>query len=359
MKVLVTGSAGFIGSYVSRSLIWRGDDVVGIDNFNDYYPRDCKEFNLDLVRIAVGKNPKKFKDNQINSVFEKIEKFYPGKKAKKTGSFEFSEGDIVDYKFLSDLFEKEKFDGVIHLAAMAGVPLSTKKPKLYTIVNVDGTVNLLDLAQKHGVKKFIFGSSSSVYGNREDKKVTEEDDVSKAVSVYGASKVAGEVICHAFHEIYGLPVIIDRIFGPIYGPLQRPYGMFHQRAVNYLHNGKTLQIYGKHGLETAKDSTYIDDQVSGILACLDCDRDFEVFNIGTSDPKKIKTWIDSVEKAFDEKLKINVIDADKADVVSSADIKKAKEILGYKPSVDMYEGVKRQVEVFKAMPDWYKSMDNV
>ncbi|NMB69775.1 NAD-dependent epimerase/dehydratase family protein [candidate division WWE3 bacterium] len=361
MNILVTGAAGFIGSYISRALIWRGDSVIGIDNFNDYYPRNCKEFNVDLLNATANNNLLYYSKDLINPVYTALDNFAQNvyKKSENPGSFKFYEGDIVDYEFLSKVYSENKIDAVIHMAAMAGVPYSTKMPRLYTKVNVDGTVNLLNLSKDNGISKFVFASSSSVYGDREDKKVTEEDDVSKAVSVYGASKVAGEVLCHAFHVIYGLPVVIDRIFGPIYGPLQRPYGMFHQRAINYLYNKKTIQIYGKKGLETAKDSTYIDDQVKGILACLDCNYDFEVFNIGTSDPKPIKIWIDTVEKAFDEKLKLEIIDVDKADVASSADISKAKKMLNYDPHTDMYVGVKRQVDVFKMMPDWYKTMEKV
>lgn len=359
MKILVTGAAGFIGSYVARALLWRGDDVVGIDNFNDYYPRNCKEINTDLVNMASEGKPIYTDAKIINPIYEKIESFYKVKPLKDRGVYKFYDGDITNFELLTELFSKEKPDAVIHLAAMAGVPYSTKNPRIYAQVNVDGTVNLLTLAKEHNLKRFVFGSSSSVYGNREDKKVTEEDDISKAVSVYGASKVSGEVLAHAFYTIFGLSITVDRIFGPIYGPLQRPYGMFHQRAINYCHNNKTLTIYGRNGLETAKDSTYIDDQVNGLLACLDCDYKFEVFNIGTSDPKSINYWIDTVEKGFDKKLNYELIEKDVADVISSADISKAKRMLGYEPHTNMYDGIKRQVEVFKVMPKWYQTMDNV
>jgi UDP-glucuronate 4-epimerase len=359
MKILVTGAAGFIGSYVSRALIWRGDNVVGIDNFNDYYPRNCKDFNVDLIRMAANLNPQTYELKEVTSVYAKIESYRNRALDTQNGTFKFYEGDITDFEILKKIFKKEKIDTVVHLAAMAGVPYSTKNPRIYASVNVDGTTNLLTLSKDNAIKRFVFASSSSVYGNREDKKVSEEDNVMQAVSIYGASKVAGEVICHAFNVIFGIPIVIDRIFGPIYGPLQRPYGMFHQRAINYAHNNKTITIYGKKGLETAKDSTYIDDQVDGILKCLDSDYPFEVFNIGTSDPKPIKIWIDTIEKAFNKKLNLEVVDADKADVVSSANITKARKMLNYSPKADMYEGVKRQVEVFKLMPAWYQSMENV
>lgn len=359
MKVLVTGAAGFIGSYVSRALVWRGDDVVGIDNLNDYYPRNCKEFNIDLNYLSAKSDPKSFALAEVTPVYKKLEEFYDDGVKTDRGTFSFFEGDITDFSFLEKLFKEEKFDAVIHLAAMAGVPYSTKNPRIYAYVNVDGTTNLLTLSKDNSIKRFVFASSSSVYGNREDKKVSETDDVSKAVSVYGASKVAGEVICHAFHTIFGTSIVIDRIFGPIYGPLQRPYGMFHQRALNYIHNQKTITIYGKHGLDTAKDSTYIDDQVRGLIACLDCESTFDVFNIGTADPKKISYWIESVEKGYGAKLKLELVDKDTADVVSSADISKAQSLLGYLPKMAMPTGVKRQADVFKLMPAWYQTMQNV
>lgn len=341
---------------MSKALLWRGDDVVGIDNFNDYYPRKCKEFNVDLVRLVSGDLSLTLDRSEVEPVFEKIAG-YQEKTANAAGSFAFFEADVVDYKSLEDIFSNVHFDAVVHLAAMTGVPLSTEKPQVYTQVNVDGTVNLLKLSVETGVKKFLFGSSSSVYGNREDKKVKEEDDVTKAVSIYGATKVAGEVLSHAYSQIFDVSVVVARIFGPIYGPLQRPYGMLHQRAINYLHNGKKLKICGKHGLETAKDATYIDDEVDGILKCLNHNCDFEIFNIGTSNPLPIKTWLDAIGKAYGKEAGYEVVDVDKADVVSSADISKARKVLGYNPRMDMYEGVKRQVEVFKLMPSWYQKME--
>jgi len=361
MKILVTGAAGFIGSNVARALLWRGDDVVGLDNFNDYYPRRCKELNVDLTARAAGEPPIYAFGDVVDTIYPMLSEYgrraYPC--APAPGAFTFVTGDIVDFAAMETLFAAQCFDGVVHLAAMAGVPYSTRQPRLYTQVNVDGTVNLLTLSKDAGVKKFVFASSSSVYGDRADTQVTEEDDVSRAVSVYGASKVAGEVLCHAFHKIYGLPVVIDRVFGPIYGPLQRPYGMFHQRAINYLYNGRTISIYGKNGLQTAKDATYIDDQVRGLLACLDCAYPFDIFNIGTAHPLPISTWIDAVETAFQQRLRVDIIDVDAADVVSSADIARAQRLLGYAPTTDMYEGVRRQVAVFQRLPAWYRTMETV
>ncbi len=362
MKVLITGGAGFIGSHLARALLWQGYDVVAVDNFNFYYPRKCKEFNVDLIRLAAGNEPQWFSRDDLRDPFALLKQYFEkgfGSVVSSVGTFVFYEMDFADNDALAGVFGKHSFDAIVHLGAMGGVPYSTKDPRLYTEVNVVGTVNLLTLAKDQGVAKFLFASSSSVYGNREKEKVLETDDVTNAMSVYGASKVAGEVLCHAFHQIYGLKVGVIRIFGPVYGPLQRPYGMLHQRAINYVFNEKRLSIYGRNGLETAKDSTYIDDEVRGFLQCLQSDFDFEIFNLGTSHPLPIRVWFDAITKASGKEVLYDVVEVDKADVISSADIGKAREILGYEPQVSMEEGVRRQVEVFKTMPLWYQQMEKV
>ncbi len=358
MKILVTGGAGFIGSYIVRALIRRGDDVVALDNFNEYYPRRCKEFNVDLINMLVGlptQNPLA----EIRPVFEKMESYYADSETKPKGSFKFFEADIVDAPKMNEIFKENKFDAVIHLAAWAGVPMSIEKPLTYVSVNVSGTANLLDACRKFGVKKFVFGSSSSVYGDRGGEVVNENDDVMHAVSPYGATKVAGEVLCHASSVVYGIDIAINRIFGPVYGPLQRPYGMFIQRAINFAYNKKDISIYGSKGLETAKDSTYVDDQVDGFLRMLDYKTNFDVFNIGTANPQPIKLWINTIEKTLGMPLKYKIAEVDRGDVTSSADINKAKKILGYEPRMDMEEGIRRQVEIFQLMPEWYKKMERV
>jgi UDP-glucuronate 4-epimerase len=357
MKILVTGGAGFIGSFLVRQLLQRGNYVVAIDNFHEYYPRKCKEFNVDLINHTVKLNLQYCQEHEISYVHSTLEKYYPSSELQ--GNFRFIECDILDREKLSRIFNEHDFDAIVHLGALAGVPKSTKDPHSYTEVNVNGTVNLLDFANKHDIKKFVFASSSSVYGNREDKKVHEEDNVMRAVSVYGATKVAGEVLCHAFHSVFGLNISVARIFGPIYGPLQRPYGMLAQRAINYTHNNKTLSVFGRYGLDTSKDSTYIDDQVNGLMLALDKCSGFEVFNLGTSSPSSIRTLIHSVQNAHAKNLNFELISPNKADVVSSADISKAREHLDYEPKMDFSEGLRRQVEIFNAMPDWYKEMEDI
>jgi UDP-glucuronate 4-epimerase len=357
MKILVTGAAGFIGSYVSRALIQRGDDVVAIDNFQEYYPRVCKEFNLDLVNLSAGQPLQFAKTEEIQPVYEKLSSYYSAAQS-KLGKFIFEKIDIVDFEKLKDLFEKHKPDAVIHLAAMAGVPLSAKKPRLYTQVNVDGSVNLLELSKEFGIKQFVFASTASAYGQK-DHKVKEEEGVSYPWSIYGATKSAFEAISHAFYKLFGMNIAIARIFGPIYGPLQRPYGMLIQRVINYIHNDKTITVYGIKGLETAKDFTYIDDEVDGLLLCLDKNVGYNAYNIGTSDAIPIKSWFEAAGEAMGTPIKYEIVDADPGDVATSADITKAQTILGYEPQMDYKEGVRRQAEIFQLMPEWYKKMDTV
>lgn len=359
MTILITGAAGFIGSELARTLIRQGQNVIGIDNFNEYYPRRCKEFNLDLIRLSANQEARETEDKELQTVFAKLQEYNLSAIQEEPGSFQFHEIDIVDFNKLKELFQKQHITAIVHLAAWAGVPLSTKKPRTYAKVNVEGTTNLLKLAADYNVDKFLFASSSSVYGHRVQEHVKETDTITNAESVYGATKVAGEVLCHAFYKSRGLKSAIIRIFGPIYGPLQRPYGMLHQRAINYTHNNKTLQIYGRNGLETAKDATYIDDEVQGIIKILESDFEYEIYNIGTANPLPIKHWLTCIEKAFEKKLQLNIGDADTADVTSSADISKAQEKLRYQPQVSMEEGVRRQVEVFKLMPEWYQRMEDV
>jgi UDP-glucuronate 4-epimerase len=229
---------------------------------------------------------------------------------------------------------------------------------LYTKVNVDGTVNLLEACKNNKVAKFVFASTASAYGQK-DHKVKEEEGVAFPWSVYGATKSAGEVMCHAFYKLFGINVAVARIFGPIYGPLQRPYGMLIQRAINYVHNNKELQIYGVKGLETAKDFTYIDDEVDGLLLALDKINGYEQFNLGTSDAIALKNWFTAIGDAMKTPVTYKIIDADPGDVATSADITKAKNVLGYLPKMNYKEGVRRQVEVFNLMPEWYKTMEKV
>lgn len=353
-KVLVTGAAGFIGSFLSRALVNRGDEVVGIDNFDSYYPQKAKEFNLDLVRLAAGQDSVSFQESELSPVYVKLQEFSQFQ-PEVVGSFKFFELDIRSYDGLKQLFGSERFDQVVHLAAMAGVPRSLDNPRLYTEVNVDGTVNLLDLSVKYDIKKFVFASSSSVYGGREDVPFKESDDVSKPISPYAATKRMAELMCFTFHYLHKLPVIIARIFGPVYGPLQRPYGMAAQRFIRQVFHDKPMTVYGNGDM--GRDSTYIDDEVDGIIRCLDSDIGFDIFNIGAGKPVTVLEVVDHVKGLFGKGGIVHVDQPLTEVPITFADISKAKQLLGYAPKVSFSDGLRRQFEVFQLMPDWYKSLE--
>jgi UDP-glucuronate 4-epimerase len=327
MKVLVTGSAGFIGSYVSRALLLRGDSVVGIDNFYPYYPRQAKEYNNKLTQ----------------------------EEALKTGcEYKFIEGDIRDAKLLDTLFKTENLDKVIHLAAMAGVPASLKDPKLYVEVNVDGTTNLLDCCAKFGILNFVFASSSSVYGNRKDVPFKETDNVDYPISPYAATKRMGEILLWTYNHLYKFPISALRFFG-VYGPLQRPYGMVIQRFIKQLDHGEPFTIYGDGSM--ARDYTYIDDIVAGVLSALDKNYAFEIFNLGNSYPVTVLEIAKEVEKQMEKTAKINFVDQPPTEVaVTYADLTKSKEMLGYNPTWQVSRGIEKQVEEYLKMSAWYKDM---
>ncbi len=354
--ILVTGGAGFIGSYVARKLLSRGDNVVLIDNFHEYYSRKAKEFNLDLTRLWCKKEVESIPKKEILSVFEKFKEYYDWESLKDFGELTFYEGDIRDTELLKKIFSEKKIDKVIHLAAMAGVDLSITEPHLYTDVNVLGTVALLDQCVENNVEKFVFGSSSSVYGSRNKVPFVEDDDTQKPFSPYAATKRMSEIMNYTYHELYGINIINARIFGPIYGPLQRPFRMINQRFINRAYHGEKLPIFGD-GKEGGRDTTYIDDEVDGLIKCLDCEINFDTVNIGSG---KVVTPIEvanSVKKILG-KGEVEFIPRPKGEVpITYADVEKSKKLLGFSAKWDFEEGLKRQIEIFLLMPEWYKNMD--
>lgn len=356
MKILVTGAAGFIGSYLSRALIWRGDDVVGYDNFHEYYPKECKEFNIDLVDLASGRNVQYFPKKVVEPIYQKLEKWTDKKISKERGYFEFIEGDIRNFEFLEYVFDKHKFDAVIHLAAMAGVPLSLKQPRLYTSVNVDGTINLLNLSSTHDIKNFVFASSSSVYGNANKVPFREDDLMNRPISPYASSKLAGEVFCHTFHHNFKMPVSCLRFF-TVYGPLQRPYGMAIQRFITQAYRDLGMTVYGDGSM--ARDYTYVEDTVSGIVSALDKKHDYEIFNLGNSTPVTVLKLTEEIAKAMGKEQKIDFVNRPSTEVdITYADVSKANKMLGYDPKTDVDEGISKQVDMYLSMPDWYRKLEN-
>ncbi len=309
MKILVTGGAGFIGSSVAEKLLARGDEVVVIDCFDNFYDPKIKRRNIG----AALKNP----------------------------SYKLVEGDIRDLKLLKDLFGREKFDRVFHLAARAGVRPSIADPLLYEDVNVRGTMNLLEAAKENSLPGFIFASSSSIYGNNKKVPFSETDFVDNPVSPYAATKKACELVCHTYHHLYGLNISCLRFF-TVYGPRQRPEMAIH-KFTRLIDQGKPVPMFGDGS--SRRDYTYIDDIADGVLKAIDANFAFEIFNIGESETTELRTLIELIEKSLGKKANIEQLPDQPGDVeVTYADITKAKKMLGYNPMTKVEEGVPKFVK---------------
>lgn len=311
--VLVTGAAGFIASHTAESLLRDGAKVVGVDNFCDYYPRAIKERHVAEVL--------------------------------RTGPMDLVEADITDGATMSDLIAKVRPDAIVHLAAMAGVRPSIERPSHYAKVNVVGTTNLLEAAAKNGVRKFIFASSSSVYGNNSHVPFSEADEVANPISPYAATKRAGELLCHTYHHLYGLPVTCLRFF-TVFGPRQRPDLAIH-KFVKLMHEGRPLPFYGDGN--TSRDYTYIADIVQGIRAALDRCKGYHIYNLGGNDPVTLKRLIEEIERATGMKAVLDKKPMQPGDVERTyADLTRSKAELGYAPTTSMRQGLEKFVEWYRA-----------
>jgi UDP-glucuronate 4-epimerase len=304
-KVLVTGGAGFIGSHVSEALLKRGDRVVCIDNINDYYPVAYKRENLELLSK------------------------YP--------SFSFVEGDISDRSLVDDLFEREGFTHLAHLAARAGVRPSIDDPYVYQQANVQGTLNLLQSAVGKGLENLVITSSSSVYGNSRAIPFREDDSATdRPISPYAATKKATEVLSHTYHSLYGLNINVVRPF-TVYGPRGRPDmapWLFIELAVN----GKKIRKFGDGS--TRRDYTYIDDFVRGFVSAIDRPLGFEIFNLGNSATVSLNDALDVVRSVTGRELLIEQLPMQPGDVeVTNADVSKARRLLGYDPATSFAQGM--------------------
>ena len=314
MHYLVTGGAGFIGSHLVEALLTQGHEVTIIDDFNHYYSPEIKWLNV-----------VNFKDKVT-----------------------IIEGDIRDAILVERTFAKGRFDTVIHLAARAGVRPSIQSPKLYFTTNIDGTFNLLDACRHHEVQDFIFASSSSVYGVNEKVPFAETDALTRTISPYAATKLAGEQICSNYAHLFGVRCMCLRFF-TVYGPRQRPdlaISKFTERILA----GETIQQYGDG--TTARDYTYVEDIVEGILAATDYhESSFEIFNLGGSATTTLSELIKMVEEACGMKAQIEVVGDQPGDVPRTfADVTKAHELLGYSPKTPIADGIKKYVE-------WFKNID--
>ena len=313
MNFLVTGGAGFIGSNLCERLLQAGHAVWAFDDLNSFYEPALKLRNLREV--------------------EALRK-----------AFTFFKGDVADRAAVDQVFERTRFDQVIHLAARAGVRPSLEQPALYQRVNVEGTVNLLEAARLNGVKKITIASSSSVYGVNSKVPFAENDPIFSPISPYAASKLACEALGHVYHHLYGLDLIMLRFF-TVYGPRQRP-DLAIYKFMRLMSAGKPIPVFGDGS--TARDYTYITDILDGIMACTERESGYEIFNLGESQTVKLSCLIDLLEQSLGKKAIIDRQPPQPGDVpITFADISKARKVLGYSPSVKIEQGIQRFVEWFQ------------
>lgn len=338
MKILVTGAAGFIGAAVSQYLINRGDQVVGIDNINDYYDVNLKHARLDEIRSSTAAD-----------------------------LFSFIEMGVEERDKMAALFEEHKFDRVVHLAAQAGVRYSLENPNAYVDSNIVGFVNILEGCRHNKVEHLVYASSSSVYGANETMPFSEQHNVDHQVSLYAASKKANELMAHTYSHLYNLPTTGLRFF-TVYGPWGRP-DMALFKFTKAILEGKTIQVYnyGNH----RRDFTYIDDIVEGVIRSLDnvakpnenwdgsnpdpstSKAPYKVYNIGAQTPVHLLKFIETLESALGIEAKKELLPMQPGDVPDTyADVSSLVEDTGYQPSTDVETGV-------KAFVDWYRDFYKV
>ena len=319
-RVVLTGGAGFIGSHLAEALLRRGAQLTIVDNLDDFYSPGWKRANLADIRRA--------------------------------GEFEFCSADICETEWIRKILARAQPDVVIHLAARAGVRPSIEQPRLYEHVNVAGTVNLLELCRESGIRKFVFGSSSSVYGATSHAPFSEDQAELRPVSPYAATKLAGELFGYTYAHLFALPVICLRFF-TVYGPRQRPHLAIHKFTAR-IEAGEPVPVFGDGS--SGRDYTYVEDIVAGVLAAVDyqpaADRaPFEVFNLGNSHPVKLSELIEFLERAIGRKAIREQKAVQPGDVpLTWADISKAERLLGYHPAIPIEEGLRRFVA-------WYRSAD--
>lgn len=313
-KILITGIAGFIGSHLAEYWLSNSENVIiGIDNFNDYYNPNFKFNNLNLLQSH---------QNSSNRFF-------------------FYKGDIRDKKFTKELFNKEKFDQVIHLAAMAGVRYSIENPDYYVDVNINGTLNLLNCCKNHDVNSLIFASSSSVYGNSKMAPFKESQSVDKPISPYAATKKAGEEFCFLYHHLYNINVTCLRFF-TVYGPRGRP-DMAPFKFLDRINRNLPIERYGNG--TSQRDYTYIDDIIQGIVKAANKNYEYEIFNLGRGQTVELNEFISIIERVTTNKAIIEQLEKQPGDVdLTSADIKKAAKMLGYNPKWSIKNGIKETYE---------------
>lgn len=313
MNVLITGAAGFIGSHLCERLLSQGHKVTGLDNFDPFYGRQIKQKNL--------------------------------VQSSQSTDFSFVEADIRNADLMNELFSKNKFAVVFHLAARAGVRPSIEDPVGYIDVNVNGTTVLLEATKKTGTKKIIFASSSSVYGNNSKIPFAETDNVDFPISPYAASKKAAELVCYTYSHLYDIDISCMRFF-TVYGSRQRPDLAIH-KFTRLILESKPIDIYGNGS--TSRDYTYIDDIIDGLVSAMSKMDGYKIYNLGNSHPIKLDTLISEIETATGKQAKRKYLPVQPGDVERTyADISKAQKELGFNPKTPIEQGLIKFAEWFMA-----------
>ncbi len=304
-SVLITGSAGFMGSHLAEVLVSAGHRVVGLDNFDPYYPRETKERNIAGLL--------------------------------QSGSFSLVEADIRDADAVNSVMAEAQPDFILHWAAKAGVRPSLENPAQYAAVNVEGTANILQAARDHMPLKIVFASSSSVYGVHNSLPFSEQADISRPISPYAATKVAGEALCHSFHHNYGLPVMCLRLF-TVYGPRQRP-DLAINKFARLMSQHKPLPLFGDGS--ASRDYTHIDDVLAAVTSAMEQDFGFEIVNIGSGRPVRLHELVEALERVMGMKAEIERLPKQVGDMPhTSADIARAGELLDWHPRVALDDGLR-------------------
>ena len=309
MKILVTGGAGFIGSHLAERLLGEAHEIAILDDMNDYYSPRLKHANLNGVRAH--------------------------------GPVAFYQGDIRDEECVTRVFREFQPEAVVHLAARAGVRPSLEQPVLYEQVNVGGTTLLLETSRLHGVRRFVFASSSSVYGVTNHIPFQEDDPALQPISPYAATKIAGEKMAFTYSHLYGLKVVCLRFF-TVYGPRQRP-DLAIRKFIELINAGKEVPFFGDGSM--GRDYTFVSDTVDGILAALRYDCAFDVLNLGNSSPVLLSEMVDAISRAIGKPAILRRLPVPPGDVpITYADLEKSRRVLGYQPKVPFTEGIRRTVE---------------
>jgi len=347
MKILITGTAGFIGFHLANRLIARGDEVIGLDGINDYY-----DVNLKYGRLAVaGIERKKVEYNKLV-------------KSTKYDNYKFIQLNLEDRENIFKLFKEEKFDKVCHLAAQAGVRYSLTNPYAYIDSNIVGHINILEAVRHNGVKALSYASSSSVYGLNQKQPFSTDDNVDHPISLYAATKKADELMSHTYSYLYNIPTTGLRFF-TVYGPWGRPDMALFKFVKNILED-KEIDVYNYGNMQ--RDFTYIDDIVEGIIRVIDnppkgnpewsgnpseSKAPYKVYNIGNGSPVKLMDFIEAIEENLGKKAKKNLLPMQPGDVPSTyADTSHLQKDVGYKPNTSIKEGIKNFI-------DWYRKFYGV